>query len=44
MWLRILAARAVAAVRVWARENGYDVKDRAMPADLVAKYQEAMGR
>lgn len=30
------------AVRTWARENGYDIKDRGrVPADLVAKYEEA---
>jgi hypothetical protein len=32
------------AVRSWARENGYDIKDRGrVPADLVAKYQVAAG-
>jgi hypothetical protein len=32
------------AVRAWARENGYDIKDRGrVPADLVAKYQAATG-
>jgi hypothetical protein len=32
------------AVRTWAREQGYDVKDRGrVPADLVAKYQAATG-
>jgi hypothetical protein len=32
------------AVRSWARENGYDIKDRGrVPADLVAKYQVAVG-
>jgi hypothetical protein len=32
------------AVRAWARENGYDIKDRGrVPADLVAKYREAVG-
>lgn len=32
------------AVRAWAREQGYDVKDRGrVPADLVAKYQAATG-
>jgi hypothetical protein len=32
------------AARTWARENGYDIKDRGrVPADLVAKYQEAVG-
>jgi hypothetical protein len=31
------------AVRTWARENGYDIKDRGRaPADLVAKYEEAV--
>ena len=33
------------AVRTWARENGYDIKDRGrVPADLVAKYQAATGQ
>lgn len=33
------------AIRAWARENGYDIKDRGrVPADLVAKYQEATGK
>ena len=32
------------AVRAWARENGYDIKDRGrVPADLVAKYRAATG-
>jgi hypothetical protein len=32
------------AVRAWARENGYDIKDRGrVPADLVARYQAANG-
>ena len=32
-------------IRNWARENGYDIKDRGrVPADLVAKYQAASGR
>ena len=32
------------AVRAWARENGYDIKDRGrVPAELVAKYREAVG-
>jgi hypothetical protein len=32
------------AVRAWARENGYDIKDRGrVPAELVAKYQAAIG-
>jgi Lsr2 len=31
-------------IRAWARENGYDIKDRGrVPADLVAKYQETVG-
>jgi hypothetical protein len=33
------------AVRTWARENNYDIKDRGrVPADLVAKYREATGQ
>ena len=32
------------AVRAWARENGFDIKDRGrVPADLVAKYRAAVG-
>jgi Lsr2 len=32
------------AVRAWARDNGYDIKDRGrVPADLVAKYKETVG-
>jgi len=32
------------AVRAWARENGHDIKERGrVPADLIAKYQAAMG-
>jgi hypothetical protein len=32
------------AVRKWAKENGYDIKERGrVPADLVAKYREATG-
>jgi hypothetical protein len=32
------------AVRAWARENGYDIKDRGrVPADLVARYQATAG-
>ena len=32
------------AVRAWARQNGYAIKDRGrVPADLVAKYQAATG-
>ena len=33
------------AVRTWAREQGIDIKDRGrVPADIVARYQEATGR
>ena len=32
-------------IRNWAREQGYDIKDRGrVPADLVAKYQAATGK
>jgi hypothetical protein len=32
------------AVRAWARENGFEIKDRGrVPAELVAKYQAATG-
>jgi hypothetical protein len=32
-------------IRNWARENGYNIKDRGrVPADLVAKYQAATGK
>jgi hypothetical protein len=32
------------AVRAWARDNGYDIKDRGrVPAELVTKYREAVG-
>ena len=32
------------AARTWARENGYDIKDRGrVPADLVARYQATAG-
>ena len=32
-------------IRTWARENGYDIKDRGrVPADLVAKYHAATGK
>jgi hypothetical protein len=31
-------------IRNWARENGYDIKDRGrVPAGLVAKYRETVG-
>jgi hypothetical protein len=33
-----------AKVREWAKAEGYDIKDRGrVPAELVAKYQEAVG-
>jgi hypothetical protein len=32
------------AVRVWARENGIDIKDRGrVPADVVTRYQATTG-
>jgi hypothetical protein len=32
-------------IRNWAREQGYDIKDRGrVPGDLVAKYQAATGK
>jgi hypothetical protein len=32
------------AVRAWARENGYEIKDRGrVPAELIAKYREVVG-
>ena len=32
------------AVRAWARENGFDIKDRGrVPAELVDKYRAAVG-
>jgi hypothetical protein len=41
---RRASAVDTAAVRVWARENGYEIKDRGrVPADIVAKYQAATG-
>ncbi len=31
-------------IRTWARDNGYDIKERGrVPADLVAKHQAAVG-
>jgi hypothetical protein len=31
-------------IRNWARENGFDIKERGrIPADVVAKYQAAIG-
>jgi hypothetical protein len=39
------SAMDTVAVRAWARENGFDIKDRGrVPADLVAKYQAATGQ
>jgi hypothetical protein len=33
------------AVRAWARENGYDIKERGrVPAEVVAKYRQATGQ
>jgi Lsr2 len=33
-----------AKVREWAKENGFDIKDRGrVPAEIVAKYQAAVG-
>jgi len=33
------------AARAWARENGYDVKERGrVPAGVIAKYREAAGQ
>jgi hypothetical protein len=30
------------AARAWARENGYDIKERGrVPAEIIAKYREA---
>ena len=38
------SARTTTEIRNWAREQGYDIKDRGrVPADLVAKYQAATG-
>ena len=34
-----------AAARAWARENGYDIKERGrVPAEVVAKYRESIGQ
>jgi len=42
--LRAAPAVDTAKVREWAKGNGYDIKDRGrVPAELVAKYQEASG-
>jgi hypothetical protein len=33
------------AIRAWARDSGYDIKERGrVPADVVAKYREATGQ
>jgi hypothetical protein len=41
---RAASAVDTTVVRSWAREHGYDIKDRGrVPADLVAKYQAAAG-
>ena len=38
------SAADTVAIRAWARENGYEIKDRGrVPADLVAKYRAAVG-
>jgi hypothetical protein len=43
--LRKPSAIDTVAVRTWARENGFDIKERGrVPADLVAKYREATGQ
>jgi hypothetical protein len=42
---RKLGAFDSVAVRAWARENGYDIKDRGrVPAEVVAKYRQAAGQ
>jgi hypothetical protein len=39
---RVRRSADTVAIRVWARENGYDIKDRGrVPADLVTKYRQA---
>src|ERR1700744_1408865 len=39
------AAVHTTEIRTWARETGYDIKDRGrVPADLVAKWQAATGK
>jgi hypothetical protein len=41
---RVASPVDTTAVRSWAREQGYDIKDRGrVPADLVSKYQVATG-
>jgi nucleoid-associated protein Lsr2 len=38
-------AQNTTEIRNWAREQGYDIKDRGrVPGDLVAKYQAATGK
>jgi hypothetical protein len=33
------------AIRAWARENGFDIKERGrVPAEVVAKYRQATGQ
>jgi hypothetical protein len=33
------------AIRAWAREHGYDIKERGrVPTDVVAKYKETTGQ
>jgi hypothetical protein len=40
-----ISALNTTEIRNWAREQGYDIKDRGrVPADLVAKYQAATGK
>lgn len=41
----VVSALNTTEIRNWAREQGYDIKDRGrVPADLVAKYQAATGK
>jgi hypothetical protein len=38
------SATDTVAARAWARENGFDIKERGrVPASVVAKYREATG-
>src|SRR4051794_31723792 len=38
------SANDTVAVRAWARENGFDIKERGrVPASVVARYREATG-
>ena len=42
---RKLSAIDTVAARAWARENGFDIKERGrVPATVVAKYREATGQ